>query len=59
MSLAETKLRIDASADISAAELDFKSAAGWGDLVGNIFMADIGGSSLLEKGWDKLSESWD
>ena len=56
--MAKLKLSVDSTASTAAAELDFKTAAGWGDLVANVFTADIGGSSLIEKGWDQLTTWW-
>lgn len=48
--LASVKLQLDAKADVSAAELDFKTSASWGNLVANMFTSPIGGDTLLGKG---------
>lgn len=54
MDMAKLKLSIDAKSDIADAELDFKTSAGWGNLVANMFTSPIGGDSLLGKGLGAL-----
>ena len=54
MSLAMTKLSIDANADIAALKADTESASAWGGLMATMFTSKIGGDSLLGKGLGAL-----
>jgi hypothetical protein len=54
MSLAMTKLQIDADADIAALKADTESASAWGGLMATMFTSKIGGDSLLGKGLGAL-----
>ena len=54
MSLAMTKLSIDANADIAALKADTESASSWGGLMATMFTSKIGGDSLLGKGLGAL-----